>query len=88
MLHGPECYTGSEFTSTGGTTSTMDVGLGVFGGFHLDHEVDVGDVDTTGGNVGSNKHAEFVLFKTLKGYLALVLGDVTVHYFDVFANFF
>lgn len=61
----------------------MDVALCVLWRFNLNHQIDVGDIDTSSGNISGYQDFEFELLESLEGYLSLVLSDVTVHYFDV-----
>ena len=61
----------------------MDVGLGLLGRLQLDDEVDIGDVEASGSDVGGDKHAELALLEALHRHFSLVLGDVTVHHLDV-----
>lgn len=65
----------------------MNVGLSVFRGLDLHHQVDTGDIKATRSNISSNEDAEFLLFEALEGHFTLVLSDVSVHDFDVFLDF-
>ncbi|KAI6777193.1 hypothetical protein HG530_001138 [Fusarium avenaceum] len=42
-------------TSTSGTSDSMDVGLRVLGKVVVEDNVDRGDIQTTGGDIGSNQ---------------------------------
>ena len=61
----------------------MDVGLGIFGWFQLNDQLDVGNVQPSRSDVSGDEDLELLLFESLHGYLSLVLGDVSVHGFDV-----
>jgi hypothetical protein len=61
----------------------MDVGLSFFWGLKLDNKVDVRNIETSGSDISSNQHLEFVLLKALHGNFTLVLSDITVHHLDV-----
>ena len=45
----------TRLARTSSTTDTMDVGLGVLGKIVVDNAVDVGDIETTSSNVGSDE---------------------------------
>jgi hypothetical protein len=64
----------------------MDVSLGVLRRLDLDHQVDVGDVEAAGCDVGGDQDGELALLESLEGDLTLVLGDVTVHHLNVLLN--
>ena len=64
----------------------MDIGLHLVRGFDLDDEVNVGDVQATGGYVGRNEDAELSFSEALQGYFSLVLGYVTMHDFNILLN--
>ena len=73
----------SRGTSSSSTTGPVDVGLSLLGRLHLDDEVDVGDVKTSGGDVSGDKNLELALLESLHGDLSLVLSDVSMHDLDV-----
>ena len=61
----------------------MNVGLRVSGRLNLDHQVDIGDVEASGGDVGGDQHIEFALLESLESDLALVLPNISVHHLNV-----
>ena len=61
----------------------MNIGLSIFGRFNLNNKVNIRDIKTSWCNIGGYKHAEFVFFESLESDFSLILGDVSVHDFDV-----
>ena len=82
-LAGVERDAGSTCSSSRGTTTSMDVGLCLLRGLDLDDEVDVGDVKATRRNIGGDEDSELAVLEALHRHFSLVLGDVSVHDFDV-----
>jgi len=72
---------------SGRSAGSVDVSLDVLGRLDLDYEVDIGDVEAAGGDVGGHEHVELTLLEALKGDLSLVLGDVSMHDLDVLLDF-
>ena len=65
----------------------MNVSLNIFWWLNLDNEIDIWNIETSGGNIGCNEDVKLAFFESLEGDFALILSDVTVHDFDVFFNF-
>ena len=61
----------------------VDVGVAVFGHAELDDEVDLGDVEATGCDVGRDEALELAVAEALEGDLALFLDDVSVEHLRV-----
>ena len=57
----------------------MNVGLCVCRGLDLDNQIDIRDIETSGGNIGSDQDIELALLESLESYLSLVLPDIAVH---------
>ena len=79
--------TGTTGSSTRRTTTPVNVGLSLFGWLDLNDQVDVGDVNTARGYVSGDEHTELAFLEALQSDFALVLGDVTMHDFDVRLDF-
>lgn len=83
MLVRVERDASTRATSSCSSASAMDVSLWVNGWFHLDDEVNAWDVQATGCDISGNEHLELLFLEALEGHFTLVLGDVTVHHFDL-----
>ena len=66
----------------------MDISLSVLGRLNLDDQVDTRDVKTASSNVCGHQNAKLLLLKALQGDFSLVLGDVTMHHFDILFDLF
>jgi hypothetical protein len=86
MLLRVEGYASTVSASSGGSARSVNVSLNILGGLYLNNEVDIGNIESSGGNIGSNKDAELVLLESLEGDFTLVLSNVTVHDLDVFLD--
>ena len=49
----------------------------------MDYEVNIGDIEAAGGDIGGDEDVELTLLEALEGDLPLILGDISVHYLDV-----
>lgn len=65
----------------------MDVGFSVFWRFNLYNKVDTRDIKTTGSDISCYENAEFLFFEALECNFTLVLGNISVHDFDIFLHF-
>lgn len=65
----------------------MNIGLNLLWGLDLDDQVNIRDVESTGGDISGDQHLEFSFLKSLHRDFTLVLNDVTVHHFDVLLDF-
>ena len=65
----------------------MDVGLSLFRGLDLDNQVDIRDIKSTRCYISSDKDSELALLEAIHSHFTLVLGDVTVHDFDILLYF-
>ena len=65
----------------------MDVRLGVLGWLNLHDEVNTGNIKSSSSDVCSYENIKFLIFESLEGDFSLVLGDVTVHNFDILLDF-
>jgi hypothetical protein len=65
----------------------MDVGFCIFGRFNLNDELNILDVQASGSDVCGHEHLELSLLETLHGDFSLVLGDISVHDFDILFDF-
>ncbi len=65
----------------------MDVSLSIFWWLNLNNQVNRRDVKSSSRDISCHENAKFLFFKSLKRDLSLVLGNVTVHHFNVFFNF-
>jgi hypothetical protein len=54
MLLRVEGYASTVSASSGGSTRSVDVSLNVLGGLHLNNEIDIGDIESSGGDIGSD----------------------------------
>ena len=54
--------------------------------FVVHNEVDIGDVQATGGDIGGNKHQRLAITESLQGALASGLCNVTVQRLQVDAS--
>ena len=61
----------------------MNVSLSIFWRLDLDDKIDVGNVDTSRGDICGDEHAELAVFEALESDLTLRLGDVAVHHLDI-----
>lgn len=64
-----------------GAANAVDIVLVLVGEVVVDDVGDAGDIDSTGGDIGADKNAQFALFKLIEGALALVLSSVAVDRF-------
>lgn len=64
----------------------MNIGLGIFGRFHLDDEFDVWNIKTPSSNISGNKHLELVIFEPLESDLSLILSYVSMHDLDIMCD--
>jgi hypothetical protein len=80
----------AEARSTGSccSSSSMDVGLGLFWWLDLDDKVNLRDIKSSGRNIGGNEDLELSVLESLDCDLTLILGDTTMHYLDVVVNGF
>jgi len=53
----------------------------------LNYEVDVRNVETSGGDIGCTQDLELAFFEALHGDFSLVLSDVAMHDLDVLLDF-
>ena len=65
----------------------MDVGLSICRGLDLDNQIDIRDIETSGGNIGSDQDIELALLESLESYLTLVLPNVTMHDLNIVLDF-
>lgn len=79
-------YASTTSTCTRCSTTSVDVGLCLFWRLNLDDEVNIGNVDTTRGNIGSDEYFELAFFEALQSDFTLVLGDITMHDFYISLN--
>jgi hypothetical protein len=56
----------------------VDVILNLLGDLGLDDQVNLGDVEASGGNVGGDNDTELSITEGLEGQLPLLLGDIAV----------
>lgn len=68
---------------SGRSARPVDVSLHVLRRLHLDNEVNIGDIEAAGGDIGGDEDVELTLLEALEGDLSLILGDVSVHNLDV-----
>ena len=59
-------------------TGAVEERLGVLGQLVVNHQVDVGDVEAAGGDVGGDQHRELVVAERGQHLLALALAHVAV----------
>ena len=64
----------------------MDVSFDFNWRFDLDHQVNVRDVESAGGDVCGDKHLEPALFEVVKCELSNVLRNIAVHDFKAHAE--
>jgi hypothetical protein len=60
-----ECDAGSTFASSGSSTRSMDVGLGVFWRLKLDDKLNIWNINSSRSNICGNQNLESVIFKSL-----------------------
>jgi len=65
----------------------MDVSLSILRRLNLDNQVNIWNVQSTGCNISGYENIELTLLKSLKGYLTLILCNVTMHNFDILFDF-
>ena len=65
----------------------MDISLSIFWWLYLDYQVNRRDIQSSRCDISGDKYAKFLFFKSLQRDLSLVLGNVTVHHFNVFLDF-
>jgi len=65
----------------------MNVGLGVLWRLNLDDEFDVRDVKTSCSDISCHEHLELSILEALHSDFSLVLGNVTMHNFNVLLDF-
>lgn len=65
----------------------MNVGLRVGRWLDLDNQIDIGDVEAPGGNIGGDQDIELALLESLESDLALVLPNISVHHLHVVLDF-
>jgi hypothetical protein len=65
----------------------MNVGLCILWWLDLDDKINILNVKSTRCNICSYKNLELSLFESLHGDLSLVLSNITMHDFDVLADF-
>jgi hypothetical protein len=73
----------SGLSSSGSSSRSMNVGLGVLWWLNLDDEVDILDVETSGSDISGNEHLELTLLESLHGDLSLVLSNISMHNLDI-----
>jgi len=56
----------------------MDIGIHILGRGKLDDEIDFGDIETSGSNVGSDQTLELTSSESLESDFSLLLGDITM----------
>ena len=66
----------------------MNISFCVFRWFNLHDKVDAGDIEATSSNISGDQNVELLFLEALEGDFTLVLGDVTMHNFDVFLDLF
>lgn len=69
----------TSVTGTTGTTDTVDIVINVSGQIVVDNVSDVGDIQTTGSNGGSDQDWAAAVTEQLQSTLTLTLGAVTVN---------
>ena len=78
-----ESDAGTAGTGTSRTTTSMDVGLCLFGWLNLDYQVDIRDVKTTGRDVSCDQDSELAFLEALHRDFTLILCDITMHDLNV-----
>jgi len=78
-----ESNASTGFTSSGSSSWSMNVSFSVFWWLDLNDEIDVFDVKSSWSNIGGNQNLEFTFFESLHGDFSLILGNVSVHDFNV-----
>ena len=86
LLHGVEGEASSSLSCSSCSSSSVDVGFRILGGFNLDNQVDIRNVDTSSGYVSCNKYAKLSLLEPSESDFSLILSDVTMHDFDVLVD--
>ena len=64
----------------------MDISFSILGWFNLDDQVNSWNVQTTRGNISSDKHTAFAGLELFQGNLTLSLSNLTVDDFNVFGD--
>jgi hypothetical protein len=78
LLSGEESNAYSTFSSTAGTSSTMNVCINFFWWFKLNNQINFGNVQSSCGNISSYQTLQFSLFEAIKSYLPLFLGNIAM----------
>jgi hypothetical protein len=65
----------------------VDVRLGISRWLCLNNEINTGNVKPSRCHIGCYKNLELEILEALQGDFSLVLGNVTMHYFDLVLNF-
>lgn len=66
----------------------MNISFCVFRWFNLHDKVDAWDIEATSSNISGDQNVKLLFLEALEGDFTLVLGDVTMHNFDVFLDLF
>ena len=83
-----KCNTSTFSSCTGRSSRSMNVCFCIFGWFDLDYKVNCWNIKSTGSNICCNKYLKLFLFKSFKSNLSLILGNVTMHHFNLRFYFF
>ena len=80
MLTSVESHADSRLARTASSARSVDVGVDLFWRLELHNQVDLGDVQASGRDVGGDQAFQFALFESLECDLPLFLGDVAVEH--------
>ena len=64
---------------TGRTPYTVHIILGIVGHIEIDNGADIVDIDTSGHNIGRNKHIDLTNLEAIHHLVALLLRQVAMH---------
>lgn len=85
-LFSVESYASSRSAGSGCSATSMDVSLSILRWLQLNNQINILNIKTTGGNVGSDEDFEFALLESLHGDLSLVLRDIAMHHLNILLN--
>lgn len=83
MLHRPERNARSSSSCSRRSTSSMDVGLGIFWWLNLNDQVNIRNIKPSRSHICCNEYTELVLFKSSESNFSLILSNISVHNFDL-----
>ena len=86
LLNLPESDACSSLSSSSRSTSSMDVSLSIFWWLALNDQVNIWNIKSSGSNISGNEYTEFVLFESSESNFSLILGNISVHNFNLACN--